>query len=280
MKHSRHDKKRWENQYKSGKNVSEISGDEDVHEQTIYSHLQKSDVKVRSGASRQKKYDCDDEYFSCIDKPNKSYWLEFISADGYVRSGDHKNVLGIGLSPKDEEHLKKFRDDISASYPIKEYESSETSVLEISSKQICDDLSDYGIVPNKTEFLAPVDLPKNLQIHYWRGMVDGDGWVGFYENRHGYEKAYMGLSGTRQVVERFSTFVSSFTGHNRSLRKRDGNWSIEFSSEITKKILKKLYKSCGRKLNRKYKLVKKAVEYQNKDHRNGNSLCYSKFKDE
>jgi hypothetical protein len=50
--------------------------------------------------------------------------------------------------------------------------------LALCSTQLVEDLRKYGIVPCKTFTVPFITLPGELQLHYLRGVFDGDGSVG------------------------------------------------------------------------------------------------------
>lgn len=132
----------------------------------------------------KRKYNLNDNFFS-NENSIMAYWLGFIAADGYCVSTT--NELGIGLARIDKSHLEKFKQDLQAENPIKDYinsEGYENSKIILTSKQLRSDLATYGIVPKKTFSL---EFPKNLQQEYWidfiRGYFDGDGSVSYLKNQ-------------------------------------------------------------------------------------------------
>jgi hypothetical protein len=76
--------------------------------------------KCASHAKRQKRNFCcklcwqnhdsfpHKNFFNNLDSEEKTYWLGFICADGWLDERD--KAVGISLSKKDKQHLKKFAD--------------------------------------------------------------------------------------------------------------------------------------------------------------------------
>lgn len=66
---------------------------------------------------------------------------------------------------------------------------------------------DYGITPNKsTEINLKVSsIPSNLKRHFWRGVVDADGYIEVADNKDN----KLILSGRKSVCEQFKRFLLS-----------------------------------------------------------------------
>jgi hypothetical protein len=129
-----------------------------------------------------------ENYFDAVDSEHKAYWLGFIAADGCLV--DKCRRLDIVLQSSDENHLKVFLDDIGNERPIyrrtvkNKYESSGIAIF---SPVLTSGLIAHGITERKSLTLQwPSLLPKNLENHYIRGYVDGDG--GFYIGTNKYKK--------------------------------------------------------------------------------------------
>lgn len=138
------------------------------------------------GLSKIRKFD--KSYFNNIDSGEKAYWLGFIYADGYITR--HKETrtyeLGIELNSRDDYILQKFAENLGNVHNV-EYKHQEKSfngynystdscVLRIYSKQICEDLIKLNVVPNKTNSEL---YPKcnNFFFDFLRGFLDGDGCI-------------------------------------------------------------------------------------------------------
>lgn len=132
--------------------------------------------------------------FKTINNNNTAYWIGFLAADGSIHK--NKNLLMIGLSRKDREHLEKFKRFIGSDVEIKDRDmtcstngkSYPSSLIHIYSKELIDDLSKYGIVANKSnqniDFLE--HMPELYKIYFILGYFDGDGFYTHTENSHGF----------------------------------------------------------------------------------------------
>lgn len=124
----------------------------------------------------KRKYTLQADYFKNIDSENKAYWLGFIQADGAI-DGPRENQLRIKIQKSDRNLLEEFIIHIGYNGPIKEKENY--CAINITSKELTDDLKKLGIVRNKTFKTEYLDL-KDYQRHYLRGIFDGDGCACYY----------------------------------------------------------------------------------------------------
>ena len=180
------DKKRCGQLYVAGQNVASIARKLNTSQPNVQYQLHKSGLWKYKGT---RKYRCNYQYFKSIDDERKAYWLGFIAADGNVFGG----TLHIGVHVKDAEHLKVFRDDIKANYPvrIKEYVSkgkkSKIARIDIYSKELVLYLAGVGIHPNKTPTLEWESIVRHMDTelirHFYRGFSDGDGSWTFSSRR-------------------------------------------------------------------------------------------------
>lgn len=130
------------------------------------------------------------DYFHEIDNYMKSYWLGFISADGYIVKNPSK-VVGIQLSETDLSVLESFKSYIDSDVPIKtikerifesngkKYTSKPCVRFHIGSKQMFDDLVLHGITQNKSKTISNIleNIPYEFRDAFIVGYIDGDGSV-------------------------------------------------------------------------------------------------------
>ena len=144
------------------------------------------DLKASKLGLKSSKYYYNEDYFEHIDTEEKAYWLGFISADGWVSYGEkYGNEFGIELQIQDKNHLKKFNKSINGNLEIKELEKKcnlngkiyKSCVIRIYKKRFIENLSKFGINPEKTFKLKFPDIEKPLIRHFIRGFFDGDGCI-------------------------------------------------------------------------------------------------------
>lgn len=140
-----------------------------------------------------------------------AYWLGFLMADGNVY-GHH---ITLALKDIDENHLLKFATFLQSNKKIYHQiqvsklvpTPTRTSSITISSKHIAKQIAKYGIVPNKTYIAKALNDIENNR-HFWRGAIDGDGWV--VKDKHN-ASLHVGLSGTKEICQQFLDFAQSTT---------------------------------------------------------------------
>lgn len=163
---------------KSGKEIG-------ASEPVVKRVLKKYGIKIRNHQESLevlgqtiRKYYINDNFFS-VENSDMAYILGFLAADGTVRKNG--NEVKITLARKDKELLEKFKIKLETNYPIVDTTTSkgyDISTFKFCSKQIKEDLSKYGIVPNKTfTFSFPTNLNKEYWIDFIRGYFDGDGTI-------------------------------------------------------------------------------------------------------
>lgn len=175
--------------------------------------LKKFNIPLRSARESALKYSFNENFFENIDSEEKAYWLGFIFADGSLDEKRHK--LKISISIKDKEILEKFKKSISSNHKINNYKissgySNNSIVCEISicSQKLCNDLYNSNIIPNKTFSGIPPILSNNLEPHFWRGMLDGDGWVSISERNNKYLTLETGICGNIYAMQSYSKFLT------------------------------------------------------------------------
>lgn len=145
--------------------------------------------------------------YKVVVPPNKlteelAYWLGFLLADGNLRrQGQRSWQTRIHLAERDKEHLQKFLDFLQSDYPIYDRPKTNSCMVTITSETLGALLVDYGITPRKSR-TAQIDPRLVDNRHFWRGVFDGDGYIGKTNLRFGF-------GGTRDVCEKFTQFLDS-----------------------------------------------------------------------
>lgn len=143
-------------------------------------------ILVDSGieVKRKRKYEISEEYFDNIDTQNKAYILGFLYADG--SNNPDKSTVSMSLQEDDYNILETIRNEIKDGRPLEYldysnkhdfgYNYKNQYRLLIYSKHICNQLSELGMVKNKSLNLKfPECLDGELWRHFIRGYYDGDG---------------------------------------------------------------------------------------------------------
>lgn len=270
------------NRYKKNETLKGIAKDLARSPKLVRRTLTNSGCKIRSMSEvrvlaqinkpNAKKYVIDDTAFSKITEES-AYWIGFLMADGSVRKTNQVQLL---LAELDTNHIEKFRDFLKSNHPIKtrickgggicgsldkNKNPFKNSTLVVISRQICQDLARFGVVPQKTAIAKVYKLENNR--HFWRGLIDGDGSVGFYKQKSGnswINTATISLTGSKDIVEQFLCFVNSIVKTRVKIRPLVSSkvaYTVKLTGQIACKIILTLYKKPSIYLHRKYE---KALE--------------------
>lgn len=211
-------------------------------------------------------YFFDKTYFQDIDTPDKAYWLGFITADGSV---DHK-ALHLRLSTKDDAHLQKLLDSIGSDASIEYTQNNHDRPcvrIRVFSVEMMADLARHGIEPNKTWTVKPWPGPFELERHYWRGVVDGDGWITTGSNGATKRFYTVGLCGNLHIATGFQAFVHKHTGRfvplvEKKLRKNTFYQVAYTGTHAAKEVCHLLDYENGISLDRKHTSALKILAYE------------------
>ncbi len=133
----------------------------------------------------------------------------------------------------------------------------------MTSAQIARDLARYGVTPRKT-FTAKVALLETNR-HFWRGAVDGDGWVGISRrssgNRKNRDDPRICLCGSHDMLEQWSAFVCGITACKGSVVRAGASiWQCGAQGRHAVRVINALYSDCHVALPRKLNSAKKIIE--------------------
>lgn len=138
-------------------------------------------------------------------EPNKlnSYWAGFFAADGYVRlESRNRSRIGLHLSKVDENHLRRFVNDIEFSGEVHRRKDETITVEIFGILSLARDLErNFNIVPKKSLVLTPPNIIDNdLICSYIIGYIDGDGWVSHKSYSYSQDCLELGVAGTFSVL--------------------------------------------------------------------------------
>jgi hypothetical protein len=157
------------------------------------------------------------EYFSEPTKPIQAYIIGLLAADGHVL--ESRPLLSLELAVKDEELVRLVRDELVPGFPYRYRKGkkprigSPTAMLQITSRQMVDDLASFGVVPRKSLIMTwPMTLGRDLWRPYLLGYFDGDGYVTICQIVRGKPYPRWGLCGTRDFLISARDLINEETG--------------------------------------------------------------------
>jgi len=159
-----------------------------------------------------------ESFFEKIDSHEKAYMLGLIMTDGYIIK-DYEG-FGIQLTEEDGYILEKIRDLVGGTNPITHINCSnkrkilrntkDMCRLHVFSKKIAEDLKKLGVVRRKTKVLRYNGcVPKEYMSSFFRGLLDGDGSIGF--NARNYPWLYIFSSSSYGFVLDVRDLIQSKT---------------------------------------------------------------------
>jgi hypothetical protein len=127
-------------------------------------------------------------------------------------------------------------------------------ILTITSAALVSGLADKGVHPRKTWTLSAFAAREDLQRHYWRGAVDGDGWICRpFDAKHGWRT---GLVGTRSFVESYADCIAKQLGRKVAVHQAGSIWGCAVSgNHAAATVLEYLYRNSTVSLDRKYAMA-------------------------
>lgn len=136
------------------------------------------------------------DYFEQINSYDKAYFLGFLITDGNIIG----NSVRLSLHSKDASILEVFKSKTKNSNNLYYRKDKPEVSLSVKSKKWVSDLSNLGVVPNKTSIVYLPRLEDEYMPHLIRGMIDGDGWISYKSHK-------MGFCGNQQTVTQFRDYL-------------------------------------------------------------------------
>jgi hypothetical protein len=191
-----------------------------------------------------------------------AYWIGFLMADGSVfkeKTGNPR--IALTLAKYDHEHLVKFTKFLNCSYKILRKKTKAKGkiiiqyTLRFSSKHIAEVITKFGVIARKTPIAKVIGLEEDR--HFWRGVFDGDGWIG---NKNGIDGDKMILVGSHDLLHQFKDFIQRRIPESIVTIKREGNYYRLFTYSNTARLLATLlYDDCTIALDRKLPKAQKMI---------------------
>ena len=234
-----------------------------VASQNILSLLHRRNIPIRNVSDSHLRYTVNHAAFDTVTEES-AYWIGLLMADGCVF--DRKNrlpVLTLSLAEKDKDHIARLRQFLSATHPLRSNPGKLNGKIfprwriDIASRGLCAALAKYGVVPRKSLIAQVAGLEMNR--HFWRGIIDGDGSVYIAADRIGTKSsARISLVGAPSLLQQFISFVKErLPGVELRTYAKANNKAVQVHTSGTRalRILNLLYGDCTTALPRKADLA-------------------------
>jgi ribosomal protein L39E len=258
--------------YLSGKTQAAASVLIGCANRVLRAELQRRKIKTRNHSEAARKYKFNECFFDKIDTEEKAYWLGFLTADATLTTAH--NRIKLDLASRDKTHLYKFRRSLQANHPIPSFvgmrkgRACKYSQISLISAHMVRSLGKLGVTDRKSFTVTPCMLiPYALRVHYWRGLVDGDGHViqrrGDARYTHKIrpkKRLEFGLCGNYAMVAGFAVFVAQRIPNHASILPSRSIFRIRyFSKEVVRAVVRLLYYNATISLARKNNMAKKIL---------------------
>jgi uncharacterized protein (DUF433 family) len=244
--------------YNKGVSSQVLAEEYGVDVLTIQRCIKRAGVKLRG----PRKYHYDVNFFDHVDCERKAYWLGLLYADGWV--GDD----GFGLGLIDQEHIKKFKEDISATYKIERVENEHKGlyVIRINDRLLVEKLRQKGLVKRKSKILELPSLSSNVMHHFMRGYFDGDGHFSKAKHKSTVQWQIGFTSGSLKFLEQIRSVLRISLNRNigslsRGKGKKQDTWSLLFNGNRScNEVAELLYRDATVVLDRKHAVYLEMLE--------------------
>ena len=268
-------KRRWTEQQKKdivrmyieeSKTIDYIKKKYTTHAREISKILRENGIDTSYYQPRKINRNINKDYFETIDTEEKAYILGILMADGCVRE-KREGQLYLSLELIDREIIEFIKKELKLENKItvmnrkRDYIKNEktTYTITVAEQKLCSDLSKYGIVPNKTVVTERLvqNIPFDLRKHYLRGLFDGDGSIGYYNNKWSITLTNNHPSFLRDVGD----WVEQLIGFScPKVSKTSTSYRIGYTGKKAKQLMKLLYQDNNISIERKQKLADQAVQ--------------------
>jgi transposase-like protein len=169
--------------YQDGVSSEILAKELNINSSTVLRILKRNNIEARSDSESKRIYPLDESVLDQIDCEEKAYFLGLMWSDGSISKKG--NDISIRLLSKDQDVLKQLsmffykQDRIIIN---KDGNDKEIATFRMCSQKLKQRLGEIGCHPNKTfTNQYPIGLSPDLDRHFIRGVIDGDGSVLDYE---------------------------------------------------------------------------------------------------
>jgi hypothetical protein len=232
--------------YVAGDTLKAIGADYGVSDMTIIQYVERRGVAKRGSRRLALNQHAFDQPLT----DDAAYWVGFLIADGCVQG----RYLTLQLSAIDRKHVEKFRDFLGSAHKIMKISGNgrrpDQYRFAVSSLRITNALRELGVVERKT-FSARASAPVSTNRHFWRGVVDGDGSIGWRARSRGRPQFCLQVAGSLPLMTQFRDYVRSITTSRANVYPNRRIYVFACTANVGKTVVRILYKDAPVALSRK-----------------------------
>lgn len=240
------------NRYLAGESAVKIARHFGLHLTTVLDHLKRMGVAMRPRGDGRGLHRINEYAFDIV-TPESAYWVGMLMADGCVVRYGNRATIELGLSEIDADHVAAFRNFLGGTQKIHRHPGNGKSKPHVHygvrSSKLADALARFGVLPRKSKTAKVIGLEWNRD--FWRGVVDGDGYVRWQSSRQG-RMPNIGLAGSKDLVIQFQAFCLTLCPHcEAQVGQMHSIWTWRTAGSCALTIIKALYDNCSIALKRK-----------------------------
>ncbi len=208
---------------------------------SIYKILKRNNIKPYSKTQLYSP-NFNENYFSEIDTEDKAYFLGLIMTDGCISTTSSSKFVSIELKSYDGYILQKLLDCIGSTKKLTTDKRCDCVTATICDKKVVSDLKKYNCAERSSltqQF--PKNIAENMMRHFIRGLIDGDGSLGYYavvvkgKTRKNHYKSVRMCSGNYQFLKDMMTYMQNTLKLNLDYRiiqkEKENLYSFKYSNK-------------------------------------------------
>ena len=179
-----------------------------------------------------------ESFFEKIQTEEQAYFLGLFISDGCIFKTKLNNYrITLSLQEQDSYMIERFKELLHINRSIVKDKRDNSSSITLSSNKMAVDLAKYGVVPNKTfKTYLPI-LPSYLMPHLLRGIIDGDGNIGYRKRVNDKDlnanniRFQVSICGSELIINQIKEYLVNQLGVFSSKVSLEGNiYSIRWTS--------------------------------------------------
>lgn len=200
-----------------------------------------------------------------------AYVLGFFAADGTMIK-NNRGACFVEFHITDKDILVDIKKALNSDHKISVRNRGNNYKLgyrlQIGSKEIFNDLTNLGFIPNKSNTLLFPDIPSKYLSHFVRGYFDGDGCVYFKKHKAKDRKnprwvfSSRFTSGSKDFLVSLHAILKNYGLKKGFIVNKQRGYELVFSHKDSLALYRLMYNNIPSKLflERKYKIFQKAIE--------------------
>jgi len=187
------------------------------------------------------------------------YWIGLLATDGCLVDRRYSKQITLGLSSKDVDHVDLFKQFTGSTNKVSV--NVNAAMLSFTDNQLFDFLTELGLTPRKSLSLKISSDILLSSLDFWRGVVDGDGCIGYACTRH--YPAISLCSSSHLFIEQWKNLCDSVVPSRSILlnkRTKNPHYIYRIVGRNAVKLIKLLYYSENKiALSRKATIAKEIL---------------------